>query len=172
MTQLTRDAIETFSETKECPQCGQLMMVRENTTTFWEKQKERYGYYCSNSNCLHKVPLRRDDIDIIRVEQSLLKWEIDLETIEQEILEKYELKELLRCLRNTVKYLRNGEGNLTAKEHFLQELRNPGGPKKMPWKWRAVLIPVLFLVATISTITLLAPYIGTMMEASILSLMH
>ena len=148
------------------------MTVREHTTAFWEKQKERYGYYCSNSNCLHKIPLARDDIDVLRVQQSLLKWEIDLDTVEQEILEKYELKELIKCLRNTVQYLRNNEGDLTAKEHFLQELRHPGGQKKLPWKWRTILVPVVLLAITLGTLTLIAPHMGNMMEASILSLLH
>ncbi|MBI4835872.1 MAG: hypothetical protein HY817_01290 [Candidatus Abawacabacteria bacterium] len=163
---------EAVKETVDCPRCGNTMSVRENTTTFWEKQKERYAYYCSNTNCMHKEPLRKEDIDLMRIEQSLIKWEIDLETIEQEILEKYEIKELLRCLRKTLHYLRKGSGHLSAKDYFFQELTNPGQSKRLPFRFKYMVIPMLLMAATIISISWLAPQLGSMLDASLLSLLH
>lgn len=161
-----------MQEIKLCPLCEEKMALRENTTTFWEKQKERYAYYCSNSNCLHKIPVTQKEIEILRLEESLLKWEIDLDTIEQHILEKYQLKALLHCLKKTLEYLRKGDGSLSAKEFFLQELENPGKQKKRRLQLKIAIIPTLLLLLTLGAIALFGSPFHNMMEASLLSLFH
>lgn len=171
MVTLATDTPKVGHKHKACPLCGGDMSTRENSTTFWEKKKGSYSHHCSNTNCLHKIPLNQEEIDILKIEQSLLKWEIDLETIEQQLLDEYELSELLKSLRKTVRYLRSENGTLTAKEYFMQELKHPGGKKKHPWKWQKLAIPVALLLLTLGTITLLGPSIGTMMQANILTLL-
>ena len=170
MLQVLKEKFPITYDDKVCPSCGEGMTLRENSTTFWEKQKERYAYHCNNTNCLHKIALLKEELDILRVEQSLLRWEMDLETIEHDIIAQYELKELLTCLKKTFQYLRKGKGNLPAKEFFIQELRNPGGQKKFAWQWKMLVVPLVVLAITIGTISFFGPVFNTMMEASILSI--
>lgn len=172
MATLHTDITKVSKKTKVCPQCGQSMTTRENATTFWENKKGRYAFYCGNSNCLHKIPLLQEEIDMMRIEQSLLKWEIDIDTIGHDVLDEYEINSLLKSLKKTIRYLRDENGTLTAKEYFLQELRNPGGKKNHPWKWRTLVMPVLLLMLTLGTISIWGPSIGNMMEANILSLLY
>jgi len=172
MAALHTDITMVSKKGKVCPLCGHTMTTRENATTFWENKKGRYAYYCENSNCLHKIPLLQAEIDMLRLEQSLLKWEIDIDTIGPDVFDQYELNDLLKSLKKTIRYLRDENGTLTAKEYFLQELNNPGGKKSHPWKWRTLVMPVALLLLTLGTIGLWGSDIGDMMQASILSILR
>lgn len=165
------NSLEEVSETRRCPRCGSTMSVRENTTTFWEKQRERYSYYCVDSNCLHMIPLTRKEVDLLKIENTLLKWELDIDTIEQEILDKYELRELMQCLKKTLSYIREGKSKFSPKEYFLRELRNMD---KSPMKVSFIsnFIPLAALGVTLIVLSLLGPQIGELLKAALLAVFH
>ncbi len=165
------NSLEEVSETRRCPRCGSTMAVRENTTTFWEKQKERYSYCCSNSNCLHKIALTRKEVDLLKIEQTLLKWELDIETIEQDILEKYELRELMDCLKKTLAYIREGQSKLSPKDYFLHQLRSMN-KSPIQFSLASSLVPMAALAITLIVLSLLGPKIGELLKATILSVFN
>ncbi len=165
------NSLEEISETRHCPRCDSNMSVRENTTTFWEKQRERYSYYCSNSNCLHKISLTRKEVDLLKIEQTLLKWELDIETIEQEILDKYELRELMQCLKKTLSYIREGKSKFTPKEFFLRQLRSMDR-SPMQKNFITNFIPLAALGITLVVLSLFGPKIGELLKAAILSVFN
>lgn len=158
---------------KQCPNCGALMLIRENSITFWEKSADKPAYRCSNTNCLHKITLSNNEAESYVLEQRLAEWELSLASIRRENAEEYELQELMQCLRKTLSYMQHSqESNLSAKSYFLQELSRQNRRKPNTQQLLSTVIPLAALGLTLIALILLGPKVGELLKASLLSLPH
>ena len=158
---------------KQCPNCGALMLIRENSVTFWEKAADKAAFRCSNTNCLHKITLNNKEAELLALEQQLGQWELSLESLSKENAEEYELQELIHCLRKTMRYLQHQPNqNLSAKGFFLQELRKQNHTPHNVQQLLSTIIPLAALGLTLIALILLGPKVGELLKASLLSLHH
>lgn len=158
---------------KQCPSCGALMLIRENSITFWEKSTDKPAYRCSNNNCLHQILLSDKEAESYVLEQRLAEWELSLDSIGIENAEEYELHELMQCLRKTMSYMQHNEvPHLSAKGYFLHELSRQNKRKPNTQQILSTIIPLAALGLTLIALILLGPKVGELLKASLLSLPH
>ncbi|MBP6085532.1 hypothetical protein KA517_04840 [Candidatus Gracilibacteria bacterium] len=167
------DLLPPQTNDKKCPECGELMNLRTNVATFWEKNKEKQAFFCTNSNCLHKIELTVEDLNLLVLEKNLTEWELSLDSLDADILERHQLQDLIRAMRKTLHHTRKGaDDGINPKQYFLGQLKKQHKPTSIAGHILGTAVPLLALAITLTVLVLLGPKIGELLKASVLTLYH